>query len=140
MLSKPKTAHGRYLVRLFGLMSLYLSLLFIAVRFLERPNAVTGPLAYILAFGPAVPVIGIFWAVARLIIEMKDEYQRLLLVRQTLVATGFALSLATGWGFLEQFSLAPHIPAYYWAVVWFAGLGVGAAFNRFTMGDSGGCI
>ncbi|MEQ1510773.1 MAG: hypothetical protein ABL909_10295 [Sphingopyxis sp.] len=139
MLNKPKTAHGRYLIRLFVLMSLYIALLFVAVRFLGRPDAVTGPLAYGLAFAPAVPVIGIFWAVARLLVEQTDEYQRLLLVRQTLVATGFALSLATGWGFLEQFNLATHIPAYYWAVIWFAGLGVGAAFNRFTLGDSGGC-
>jgi hypothetical protein len=129
----------RYLIRLFTLMSLYIFLLYIAVRFLNRPEPISGILAYTLGILPALPVIGIFWAVGRLLIEIDDEYQRLLLVRQILVATGLALASATAWGFLEQFNLVTHIPAYYWAVIWFGGLGVGALVNRLTLGD-GGCI
>lgn len=137
-MNRQSTPQRRYVVRLFALMSLYIALLFIAVRFLDRDVPLTGIAAYVIGIAPALPVIGVFWAVMRLIIEMEDEYQRLLLVRQVLVATGFALSLATGWGFLEQFALVPHIPAYYAMILWFAGLGVGSLVNRLTLGDDAG--
>ncbi len=136
---KPGSAQRRYVIRLLALMSLYLSLLVIAVRFLGRADPVTGPLAFVLGILPALPVIGVFWAIGRLIVETKDEYQRMLLVRQTLVATAVAMAAATAWGFLENFDLVPHIDAYYWAIAWFGGLGIGALFNRLTLGDSGTC-
>lgn len=136
---KPGSAQRRYVIRIFSLMALYLAFLVIAVRFLGRTDPVTGPLAYVLGILPALPVIGVFWAVGRLIVESKDEYQRMLLVRQTLVATAFAMAAATGWGFLENFDLVSHIDAYYWAIAWFGGLGLGALFNRLTLGDSGSC-
>ncbi len=126
-----------YLRRLFGLMALYIGFLTIAVKLLGRDDPVTGALAYGIAFAPALPVIGIFWAIGRLLVEQDDEYQKMLMVRQTLVASATAMAAATAWGFLEQFNLAVHIPAYYWAVVWFGGLGIGALFNKITMNDSG---
>ncbi len=134
---KATPPHKAYLLRLFTLMSLYILFLFIAVRMLDEPDPVTGVPAYILGILPALPVIGIFWAIGRLLVELRDEYQQMLMVRQILVATGFTLAGATAWGFLEQFNLVVHIPAYYWAVIWFAGLGVGALFNKITLGDSG---
>ena len=89
----------------------------------------TGWLAYVAAILPALPIMGVFVVLARLLVEMRDEYVRLLLVRQSLVATGFALSLTTAWGFLESFAHVPHVPGYCAAVAWFAGLGVGGAAN-----------
>ena len=127
----------RYLKRLAISMALYMATLFAAVHFVGK-HIVTGPLAYLLAILPGICVCGVFWAVGRLIIEQDDEYQRMLLVRQTLFATAFALSLATIWGFLESVGLVPHIDAYFIAILWFAGLGVGAIVNRLTLGDSGG--
>ena len=127
----------RYLQRLAISMALYMLTLFAAVHFVGR-HIVTGPAAYLLAILPGICVCGVFWAVGRLIIEQDDEYQRMLLVRQTLVATAFALSLATIWGFLESVGLVPHIDAYFIAILWFAGLGVGAFVNRLTLGTSGG--
>ena len=58
----------------------------------------------------------------------------MLTVRQTLWATGFALSVATVWGFLESFDLVGHIDAYYIAVLWFGGLGLGSCMNKLTLG------
>ena len=127
----------RYLQRLAISMTLYMLTLFAAVHFVGR-HIVTGPAAYVLAILPGICVCGVFWAVGRLIIEQTDEYQRLLLVRQTLIATAFALSLATMWGFLESVGLVQHIDAYFIAILWFAGLGVGALVNRLTLGTSGG--
>ena len=86
------------------------------------------------AIAPALPIIGIFGAMGRYLIEEQDEYVRMLMVRQTLWASGFALSVATIWGFLESFELAGHIDAYYLAVVWFLGLGIGGCINKLTLG------
>lgn len=63
-------------------------------------------------------------------VEESDEYLRVLAVRQALVASGLALSLATAWGFLESFDLAGHVDAYWIAVVWFVGVGLGSCVNR----------
>ncbi|QNA82684.1 hypothetical protein G4G27_00675 [Sphingomonas sp. So64.6b] len=96
-----------------------------------------GPAAYVAAVLPAPPIIGIFIAIGRYLIEETDEYVRMLMVRQTLWASGFALSLATIWGFLESFDLVGHIDAYYVAVLWFGGLGLGACMNKLMLrGDA----
>ena len=59
------------------------------------------------------------------------------MVRQTLWASGFALSVATVWGFLENFDLVEHVDAYSVAIVWFFGLGVGGIVNKLTIGEPG---
>jgi hypothetical protein len=93
----------------------------------------------VVAILPAIPIILVFAAVGRYLIEEGDEYLRMLMVRQTLWASGFALSLATIWGFLESFDLVGHIDAYYIAMLWFFGLGVGAVMNRLTLGATVKC-
>lgn len=93
-----------------------------------------GPVAYLVAVLPALPIIGIFAAIGRYLIEEQDEYVRMLMVRQTLWASGFALSLATAWGFLESFDLVGHVESFYVAVLWFGGLGLGACVNKLTLG------
>ena len=71
-----------------------------------------GPLAYVIAILPALPIIGFFAAIGRYLLDEADEYLRMMMVRQTLVASGFALTVATVWGFLESFGLAAHFDAY----------------------------
>ena len=130
-------AHKRYVLRVAIAMAAYIIFLTVALRFVARGD-VAGPLAYVLGALPGLAVIGVFWAVGRLLIEETDEYLRMLLVRQTLVATAFSLSIATVWGFLENVRLVPHVDAFYIAILWFAGLGVGSLVNWLTLGDSGG--
>ena len=134
---KSRPAQRRYVLRIAISMAFYLVFLTVALRFVGS-GRVTGPLAYLLGALPGVAVIGVFWAIGRLLVEETDEYQRMLLVRQTLVATAFSLSIATVWGFLENVGLVPHVDAFYIAILWFAGLGVGGLVNRLTLGD-GGC-
>ena len=116
----------------------YVLALFLAIGVTDRLN-ITGPLLWLLALLPAIPIIGIVWAMARLLIEETDEYQRLRMVRASLVATGLVLVSSTLWGFFEMFGLAPHL--WLWAVfpVWAIGLGVGQLVNRFVFGQTGGC-
>jgi hypothetical protein len=123
----------RYNRRVIGLSVVYAVLLFGAV-YLFRHHPPAGPVAYVAAVLPAVPIIGIFAVIGRYLVEEKDEYLRDQFVRQTLIASGFALSVATAWGFLENFGLVGHVDGYYAAVLWFAGLGVGAGVNRLQAG------
>ena len=61
----------------------------------------------------------------------------MLVVRQALIATAIALSLASTWGFLESFELVGHVHAYWWPIAWFFGLGVGAIANKIQHGAAG---
>jgi hypothetical protein len=127
----------RYVVRLFVLMSFYLITLFVAVKAF-RAGIVSGVPAYALAILPALPVIGVLWAVMRLLVEEPDEFIRLIHVRQCLVATGFCLTVMTIWEFLQNFELVPPgIGGFGAAFFWFIGLGVGAVYNRLTIGTAG---
>ena len=122
-------AMRRYTIGLTLLMTAYV-LILLGVNVYFDNNSPTGAIAYVAAALPAFPIIGVFLIIGRLIVDLKnDEYVRMLMVRQTLIATGFSLSIATVWGFLESFDLAPHVDAYWAAVLWFAGLGVGGCLN-----------
>ncbi|HEX5237557.1 MAG TPA: hypothetical protein VFW39_03730 [Sphingomicrobium sp.] len=129
-----RTYNRRTLVMSFG----YVLALFLTIGVTER-FSITGPLLWVLALLPAIPIIGIVWAMARLLIDETDEYQRLRMVRASLVATGLVLVSSTLWGFLEMFGLAPHL--WLWAVfpVWAIGLAIGQLVNRFVFGQPGGC-
>jgi hypothetical protein len=124
-------ATRRYNRAAIALSLLYVALLFGAQIAIGR-YGLGGPGAYLVAILPALPIIGIFAAIGRYLIEESDEYLRLLSVRQTLVASALALSVATAWGFLESFDLAPHFDAYWIAVIWFAGLGLGSCVNKLV--------
>lgn len=132
MSTSPATR--RYNRRVIILSLIYAGALFSAV-YLFKHHLISGPLAWIVAALPALPIIGIFVVIGRLLVEETDEYLRMLLIRQTLWASGFSLSLATLWGFLESFELVGHIDSYYVAVLWFGGLGLGSLMNRLTLRD-----
>jgi hypothetical protein len=127
------SAWKRYNWRVIWLSLLY-GIALVGAVYGFKHHLLSGGAAYVAAVLPALPIIGIFAAIGRYLVEEQDEYVRMLMVRQTLWASGFALSLATAWGFLESFELVGHVDAYYIAVAWFAGLGLGGCINRFTLG------
>ncbi|AOL24945.1 hypothetical protein Ga0102493_11816 [Erythrobacter litoralis] len=128
-------AQARYVKRTALFTSLYL----VAVASLSLFGDETGPQAVrvLLALLPGLAIIGVFWAIGRLMVEEEDEFLAMLTVRQSLVATAVALSAASVWGFLESADLVPHLDAWWVAVAWFFGLFVGAAFNRVQHGTWG---
>jgi hypothetical protein len=136
MSSSP--ARKRYNKRVIALSLLYAVFLIGAVYGFKH-QLVPPALKYFVAMLPAFPIIGVFGAIGRYLVEEQDEYVRMLMVRQTLWASAFALSIATTWGFLESFGLAGHIEAFYIAVVWFFGLGLGGMYNRLTLGAPVSC-
>nr|WP_137677159.1 hypothetical protein [Parerythrobacter lutipelagi] len=129
-------AQKRYMKRVAISTSLYLIAL-AAMTFGEKQYELTEPVRVVLATLPGLAIVGVFWAVGRLIIEEQDEFIRMLVIRQALIATGFAMSAASVWGFLETADIVVHLDAYWWAVVWFFGLFVGAVMNRIQYGTWG---
>ena len=139
MIRYKSPAIRRYVIRIAALMSFYLVALLGASRAF-RADLVSGPAAYVLAIVPALPIIGVFWAVMRLLVEEPDEFMRLLMVRQALIATGFCLTVMTIWEFLQNFDLIPPGNGGFGAAFfWFVGLGVGAFYNWLTVGTTGDC-
>jgi hypothetical protein len=131
------TAWKRYNMRIIWLSLLYAAFLIPAVYGFKH-HLIAGPVAWIVAVLPAIPIIGIFGAMGRYLAEEQDEYVRMLMVRQMLWAMGFTLSVATIWGFLDNFGLVGHVDGYWIVVVWYLGQSIGAIVNKLTLGG-GGC-
>jgi hypothetical protein len=134
--SSTGEAQRRYVKRVAIFASAYLVVLALQVSLLEDADPSLAVRAGISVL-PGLAVLGIFWAIGRLIVEEQDEFIRMLIVRQTLVATALALGFATLWGFLEVGEVVPHLEAYWFAVAFFFGQFVGAVSNRLTFGSWG---
>ena len=117
--------------------SLAYAVFLIGAVFGFKHHLFAGPVRYVVAVLPALPIIGLFVAMGRYLVEEQDEYVRMLMVRQTLWASGFALSAATIWGFLQNFDLIGPVDGYWIVVVWYFGLGIGSVANKLSLGDGG---
>ena len=131
------SAWKRYNRRVLGLTLLYGAFLLPAVYGFKH-QLVPHSVAYLVAILPALPIVGIFGAIGRYLVEEQDEYVRMLMVRQILWASAFTLSIATTWGFLDNFGLVDRVDGYWIVVVWYFGLGLGGLYNKLTLG-AGGC-
>ena len=130
------TANRRFLIRL-AIATTTLALSVTAARHLIDQGNIGGPVLWTLAVIPGLAMVGIFYAYGMLIIEQKDEFIRMLLLRQLIIGTGVALSFAVVWGFLESFGLVAHIYPYYVAVAWIVGFAFGGLVNKVTQGAWG---
>ncbi|WP_338241590.1 hypothetical protein [Aurantiacibacter hainanensis] len=129
----------RYLLRIAVAMVIYLGSLY-AAEVLIEDGGLSGVPAFALAALPGLAFAAVFWILARLVVEERDEFQRLLYVRQMILATGITLTAAAVWGFLETYLPVPHIAAFWWPTIWCFGIGVGAIYNKLTLGASGNCL
>src|SRR5439155_7914247 len=130
MLRTP--AWKRYNWRVVWLSLLYAAFLLPAVYGFKH-QLISGAVAWIVAVLPAIPIIGIFAAIGRYLVEEQDEYVRMLMVRQILWASGLTLSVATVWSFLVNFRLVGHADGYWLIAIWFIGLGIGGIVNKLTL-------
>ena len=119
-------AFRRYQHRVIGASLVYAGALLGSV-WLFKHHPPEGVVRYLVAVAPALPLVGIIAAMGFFLKEEDDEFQRALMVEQMLWSMGATLSIATVWGFLESFGVAPHVDAYYVAVLWFAAMGAARA-------------
>jgi hypothetical protein len=101
-----------YLIRFFPLMIAYGVILSGVVFLFSRGAAPAGPLRYLLAAAPGLPVVGVIWAMGAYVATEPDEFRRSLMVQALLWAMGVTLSVTTVWGFVENFADAPHLDLY----------------------------
>ncbi|MBO9574151.1 MAG: hypothetical protein J7494_00300 [Sphingobium sp.] len=89
-----------------------------------------GPLLWLIAILPSLPLFFFIYAMGRYLVEEKDEYLRQRAILAALWATGILLAVATCYGFLETFKLVPHQPGWWAVPVWAIGLAIGNLLVR----------
>lgn len=132
MAKRISPAMQRYIRRLSLCMAIYVVLIF-TVGWVFRHAPPSGALAVAVAVLPALPILATFWTIFRLLEEETDEYIRYMLVRQSLFATAFCLSVMTVWEFLQNYDVVPPGNGGFGAAFfWFVGLGIGGLANAWT--------
>lgn len=131
----PRTpAMRRYFRVHIALSVLYIALVLLASLFIPDDAAPT-PMVIAFALLPGFVVLGWIWNMGRLLVEMQDEYLRMLEVRKMLWASAITLSICGGWGLVELFAAIPRLPVFFVFPIWCVGLALGQVINRFTIGD-----
>jgi hypothetical protein len=119
----------RYTIRVLLFMASYVVILTSSLTFARSGDHSQGTLIG-LALITAFPVIGVFWAIFRLLVETDDEYQRFLFAKQTLLATAITLVIVTVWQFLQVYDVVEAGPQWMGAI-WFGMLGVAGPIARW---------
>ena len=120
-----RTYNRRMIIGSFAYVALLLGCSAIA-RYYAPPAS----LRVVLAIIVSLPVLLMIRAMALLIKEERDEYLRMRIVEQYMIATGFLLAVSTIYGFLTAFDLAPKLDSVLVVPVWGVGLGIGRLFQR----------
>jgi hypothetical protein len=105
-----KSPGARYTIGMTIWMALYAAALFGSITLIQS-QAPTGPLLYLLAVLPALPIGGTILTFLAYI-ERVDEYLRAILVKRFIIATGLTLFICTAWGFMESNANAHHFSLY----------------------------
>lgn len=117
----------RYTIRLISFMTGYLIVL-VGGLLLVR-GGVPDVVRIGLALLTGAMICGVFWSIFRLLTECDDEYQRLLMVKQVLLATAATLGLTTVWQFLAVYDVVAQGPQWI-GVIWLAAFGLAAPVVR----------
>jgi hypothetical protein len=116
----------RMMFSTFGYM-LALFAAILAQRLLNPGGLLLGMVALL----PAIPILHMLWGMKIYLTEEQDEYLRLRFMNAALIGTGILLALATVWGFLETFHVAPHAAGWLGVPVWAVGMGLGQWIDRW---------
>jgi hypothetical protein len=120
----------RYTIRIILFMTAYVLILAGGLTFARGGTEHAQVTLIALSVISALPIIGVFWAIFRLLVEVDDEYQRLLFAKQTLLATAITLTIVTVWQFLNVYDVVATGPQWM-GVIWFAMLGIAAPIVRW---------
>ena len=108
----PASPVRAYTVSVFCWMLVYVATIFGAALALRQGVVPAGPLRYLVAAAPSVPIAGIILAAGRYLRD-SDEYIRALFGRRIVVGAGLTFMLTSTWGFMEALIGVPHIELYW---------------------------
>jgi hypothetical protein len=103
----------RYNKRFIPMMLAY-AVALLAVTWIFKHHLTSGPVAYLLALLPALPIVGVVIIVGLYMGDETDEVEKAMRTQSMLWGIGLTLSIATLWGFLESFGQVSHVDSY-WA-------------------------
>ena len=101
----------RYRRRLAVAMVAY-SLVLVGSLSLLRGHKLTGPLLWIVAAAPAIPILGVLVVMGLYLKEEPDEFERAVHVEAMLWGLGAVLAVTTVWGFLSNAQVIPAPPLF----------------------------
>lgn len=101
----------RYRRRLGVAMMAY-SFILIGSLSLLRGDHLTGPLLWIVAAAPAIPILGVLVVMGLYLKEEPDEFERMIHVEAMLWGLGAVLGVSTVWGFLANAEVVPNPPLF----------------------------
>lgn len=128
-MNKQSPAGRRYLKRFIPTMVVYAATVFGASFAFDLWNP-TGPLAWLIALAPALPIVAVISIMGLYIKEETDEFQRNILIESMLWGFGVTLSVTTVCGFLEIYVHTPPLQSF-WAFPLFCGaMGLSQVFVR----------
>lgn len=101
----------RYRRRLAVAMMSYCVVLMGSIYLLHGVS-LSGPLLWIVAAAPAIPILGVLVVMGLYLKEEPDEFERAVHVEATLWGVGVVLAVTTVWGFLSNAGVIPAPPLF----------------------------
>ncbi|MEO9912679.1 MAG: hypothetical protein ABJF89_13365 [Parasphingorhabdus sp.] len=120
----------RYIIRMAMSLALYMVILLAGLSWMNSGNPPGSPMAAALAILTALPILCVFWAIFRLLVEIEDEYQRLLMTKQIVIGTAVTLMIVTIWQFLNVYNVLGQGPQWIGAI-WLAMFGLAGGLVRW---------
>ena len=130
MAQPMSAAMRRYLIRFFPAMLAYVGVLMGSLWMIRNQDP-QGPLLWVLAIAPALPIIAVIAIMGLYLVEETDEFVRAMLAQAMLWGIGVTLSVCTAWGFLENVELVPHLPLYMVFPIFCGAMGLAQPFVRW---------
>lgn len=104
----------------------------LGLAWLDKKVGLPDPVMIALAIVPIVALLSMFWLHWRFLQEI-DEYLRQIQINALLCGAAVALAIATGWGYLEQYSDLAALPVFWLNPVFWVAYGIAAAvFTRWA--------
>lgn len=126
---RPSAAAKRYLRRFFPIMIVYVAVV-MGTSWVFNTYAPTGPIAWVLALLPAIPILGVIAVMGIYLKDEGDEFVRNVLIESMLWGMGITLAIMTGWGFLEIYAEAPKLPSFLAFPIFCGGMGLAQPLVR----------
>jgi putative oxidoreductase len=121
-------AQKLYIIRTNAFMAFYVAVNVAAMLGAFDP-IIGKPTGLLLGLAVAAPIAGQVWATLSLIKE-SDEFVRALTAKRFILASGLAMALFSGWGFMETYGSAPHAPGWFVYIIFWGLFGLISPFVR----------